>query len=145
MDHLPGFSPEDLNDLGCFTNEQVSMIVSIIDRRLETIGIKTLPHHAPVEKNYHSLAEIRSVIRKNFPEIRDRLGGEEVPIAVLRHEVGRHVTFRPGDRETIGSGRDRVPRWEQQFGSAIHPESWAGCPFVPVARRGYYRIKQVIV
>ena len=120
-----------------FTPEQIAAIEAVIDARLVTLGISLLPPVSRPVKNYHTVDEIRALIRLHLDEIVGWFRYEEFDIATFRYFLARKTTMRPGDLEITNPRHQSTTRWDAQVLAAI---SQVHSPIVSTGKRRQYRI-----
>ena len=122
-----------------FTHEQIQAIEQIVDSRIAALHRVKKP---TTDKAYHTVPEIRDLIRLNRAELYDWFGADDFDISALRHFLGKKTFLRPGDLEPPGDGNS-VSRWDSQVLSAINCHNWPDCPVIPAGRKRFYRMKPV--
>jgi hypothetical protein len=124
------------------TPELVALIEQIVDARLALmLSRKTATH----PKSYHTTPEIRHLVLKHLPELRDQVKDREFPVSFLRFFLASKVIMRSKDTEPHAeTGKSTTTRFDHQVGHAVQPATWKDSPFER-ARNGYYRIRAVLV
>jgi hypothetical protein len=127
-----------------FTPEQIEFIEQIIDRRM--IARLSARHSRSIQrKEYHTTREIRHLVLKHLPELRDQVKDREFPVSFLRFFLASKVIMRSKDTEPHAeTGKSTTTRFDHQVGHAVQPATWKDSPFER-ARNGYYRIRPVLV
>jgi hypothetical protein len=115
-----------------FTPSQIAIIEKIVDSKLAEIQSQNISI-----KSFHSIPEIRNIIKKNLENLMTDLRDDEFDIQVFRFVLKRYMALRPDDFEVVA---DRQMRWERQVSAAIRPESWgSGCPFAHASKAGRFK------
>lgn len=90
------------------------------------------PQPAP---SYHSVIEIRDLVRGLLPELMAHFGRSGFHVRSLRKFLEQKVALRPGDHASLGKGQTR---WSSQVWNAV--VFWPESPIVKTEIRGWYQI-----
>lgn len=101
------------------TQEDIEFIQLLIDERIAASN-NSKPKARKL-KDYHTVYDIRDLIRQHLAEFRQWVGQETFQIALLRHFLANHTTMRPLDQEqmTTGSHGGAISKFDQQVANAI--------------------------
>ena len=119
-----------------FTPAQIVAIEKIVDLKLQLFWNQK-HSTSRTNDNFHTKAEIRSIIQANMDDIAAFLGPDSFSVQVLHHYLGKFVTFRTGDHKPHPSGGTR---WKSQVTGVIasHP-----C-FKPTGTAGIYKLTEAV-
>ena len=123
------------------TPEDIEFIELLIDERIAANKTKELIEkpRANTSKQYHTVSDIRSLIRKTLPEFKQWVGDQPFPIDLLRFFLSQRTNLLPDDLENTEDSK-ALPRFHRQVVHSIRNDHWPDCPFEPAGPRSYYQL-----
>ena len=124
-----------------FTDRQLTFLAGFIDERIALHAASTAAKRpAGKAKEYHTVHDIRDLIRQNLSEFRRWIAGETFHISLLRHFLATKTVMRSLDTALMTSGghQGSISRFDQQVGNAI--QNWPDSPFTRTGTAGHYKI-----
>ena len=122
------------------TQEDIEYIQLMIDERIASSEAK--PRAPRIEKDYHTVYDIRDLIMGHLAEFKQWIGAECFQLTLLRHFLAQRVTYKARDLEIMPNGKSgtsHVTRFDQSVANAI--QTWKHGPFRKTDKPGHYVLR----